>query len=388
MRNKVKIDNGLALVTKYGIAINLVVLFVLTLSALPQLAPKMPNITTQVSYQNYIEHHLNQTDKNRQFKGYYEDLQYHNNFSSVLWQMEKNKLKKGDVYRIKMKKETSPLFYELFPNLDTIDKYETFTTNSWGMHDIEYPKTPAKNTIRIALVGSSNELGRGVRQHQVFEQLVEERLNKVHGTDSIRFEILNFSLPGVSTLMHQETVRKKVLAFQPSYILYFVHNRDYGNANYKSIIKYLLKKQTYQNNPQKYRDAIPWFTDFEQFLADEDIKLKAYTSAKQQDDIGRKILKWSFTNLDKITKGKNVKNVMVFNLSVLDMTSSYSEICALTADTSFQCLDLSFCYAPIKDRETLVLNAWDSHPNVKAHQLLANGLYKELLPLLGLNEVE
>ena len=56
-------DEKLAFFTKYGITVNLIILFALTVSVLPHVASKMPSITSDVSYTDYIEHHLNQTDK-------------------------------------------------------------------------------------------------------------------------------------------------------------------------------------------------------------------------------------------------------------------------------------------------------------------------------------
>ena len=274
----------------------------------------------------------------------------------------------------------------MLPNLDTTDKYVQFTSNKWGMRDFEYEKIPPPNTIRIAIIGASNEVGRGVKNNQVFEQIVERRLNKNYGSDSLKFELLNFAVPGNSFILHQETMRKKVLAFQPSYVLYFTHNRDMANTAYKSLKRDLLEMPNYQENPQSYRDEVPWFEAFEQFILNEKIVVDGYLPEGHQDIVGAKILKWSFSNLEQITKGKDIQNIMVYVLSVLEKKSHFNAACGLTKGTSFQCVDLSGAFDHIADRRSLVLNSWDSHPNIKGHQLIANALYKELVILLGLKK--
>ena len=52
-----------------------------------------------------------------------------------------------------------------------------FATNRWGMRDRDYDLAKSSGTFRIALLGSSNVMGWGVPQEDVFETILEARLN-------------------------------------------------------------------------------------------------------------------------------------------------------------------------------------------------------------------
>ncbi len=382
-RFKPQFDRGEALLSRFIIPINIIVLFLLTISTIPQISSTIPRIGN-TKYPEFIHHHLNQTDMNRQFKGYYEDLQYHNNFFSVLWQLEKQKNTGGVPYKIDVFYQKSPLFFELYPNLDTLYKYTSFTTNKWGMRDLEYSKIPPKNTVRIAVIGSSNELGGGVLDDKVFEQIVEQKLNKHHGKGTLKFEVLNFAYPNASFILHQETIRKKVLDFQPSILLFCIHKPDKKRI-YQNLKKDLLDSPRYKLNPEIFRDSIPWFSQFEQFLASKNIKNLHYVSERDQKKYGEEILRWSFANLEQLTKKANTQNFMVYVPSVSALDSDFYPYCSMTSGTSFRCIDLANCFKLIEDKSSLMLNAWDDHPNQQAHQLIGNLLYNELVSELQLN---
>ena len=58
--------------------------------------------------------------------------------------------------------------------------------NRWGMRDRDYEQTPAPDTYRIALTGPSFVMGSGVADNEVFEWLLEDRLNREHAGSRIR----------------------------------------------------------------------------------------------------------------------------------------------------------------------------------------------------------
>jgi len=45
-------------------------------------------------------------------------------------------------------------------------------------------------------------------------------------------------------------------------------------------------------------------------------------------------------------------------------------------------IDLSPAYVAVQDRSTLILARWDDHTTALGHQLLAETLYQEIVPLL------
>jgi hypothetical protein len=81
--------------------------------------------------------------------------------------------------------------------------YDTdFRTNRWGLRDQDYEQARPAGTVRMALLGSSNVMGWGVRQEDLFETILEERLNREFSTFApiAQFEILNFAFRSYSPL--------------------------------------------------------------------------------------------------------------------------------------------------------------------------------------------
>ena len=116
------------------------------------------------------------------------------------------------------------LQFELLPSVQRMLFGQPFVTNSHGMHSAEVALEKPPGTFRIALLGSSLDMGWGVTYQETYSHQLEEWLNQ-HGrrrgiASTRRYEVLNFAVAAYSPLQRLETLRRKALAFQPDLVVY------------------------------------------------------------------------------------------------------------------------------------------------------------------------
>ncbi|WP_435008888.1 SGNH/GDSL hydrolase family protein [Tundrisphaera lichenicola] len=114
------------------------------------------------------------------------------------------------------------LQFDLKPGHDEVFFGGRFTTNSHGMSDREYPLAKPEGTYRIALLGSSIDMGWGVSTPNTYENLLEDWLNAEAARRGLskRFEILNFSVVAYSPEQRYDVFCRKALPFAPDLVLF------------------------------------------------------------------------------------------------------------------------------------------------------------------------
>jgi hypothetical protein len=82
-------------------------------------------------------------------------------------------------------------------------------------------------------MGSSHVMGWAVPQADVFETVLERRLNReLCPTDRCRFEILNFASFAYSPLSYLSVLEARARVFEPDFVLVIGHTMDTGFVNY------------------------------------------------------------------------------------------------------------------------------------------------------------
>src|SRR5262249_3965749 len=136
---------------------------------------------------------LNEIDVNARTRGYYEELDVSRQDVAVKLALEgttwpATKLHKG---------RDDFMIHEPIPNAKVPFRGTIFEFNSQGMRGPPYLPAKPPGVFRIALLGSSHEIGRGVNEEDTFARRLENRLNREDtNADIRRFEVLNFAVEG------------------------------------------------------------------------------------------------------------------------------------------------------------------------------------------------
>ena len=332
------------------------------------------------SIQSFIKHKLNNADQDRQSKGYYEEILLSNNFSSPLWQMENQKPKDWKHLIALGLKERSGVYETLLPNLDAKYKGTQIQTNRWGQRDKDYRKERPSNTIRIAIVGGSIEMGEGVRNSEIFEQIVEEKLNENFGSDSLNFEIINFAVSGSSIIKNIEKIRREVFQFEPQYLMFCVHSKEI--LHFQKTLRLLFEAKKIPKEIELFRKESPWLTDFENLLQDENIKYNPNDSREKRNLDGDKILEWVFSKIKNLSD-KNKTTLLIADIPDIKFKNRYLYFEDIAVDLSIPFIIIDDVFQDYS-KEELRIATWNGHPNALAHSLIADKLYLELVNYLEL----
>jgi hypothetical protein len=303
-------------------------------------------------------------------RGYYEDLIRVDRFNNQLWEVYMNKPQNWlDVQGIGLEQFRGDFLQkELVASFATQTRFGPIRTNRWGMRDRDYALAPPPNTVRMALLGASTVMGWGVADDQVFETLVEDRLNRELGpTTGLRYEILNFAVPGYEPLQ-QLLVLDKAWRFSPQTVIHVAAGREMHGA-VQNLVTSVRK-----GVPIPY----PFLTDLAR-RAGFDASTDEATAVRRMEPFRQELVAWVYGEMARACRERGVKPVLLFvphvNPGIWEQEAG--DVLRLAREAGFTVIDLSGAYRGL-DGTTLRLAEWDAHPNVRGHQLLADGFYAGL----------
>jgi hypothetical protein len=95
--------------------------------------------------------------------------------------------------------------------------------NAHGFRGPEIDETPSEDLVRIAVIGDSEAFAARLPEERTLAGAVQDLLNQ-NSTD-VRYEALNFGVPGYNTAQELRVLRTRVLPFRPAFVvLYYVFN--------------------------------------------------------------------------------------------------------------------------------------------------------------------
>jgi D-alanyl-lipoteichoic acid acyltransferase DltB (MBOAT superfamily) len=304
-------------------------------------------------------------------RGYYEDLVGVDRFNSQLWEIYTKR--PSDWPTIMETDAARPtgdnLIFELVPSTTITFQGAELSTNRWGMRDRDYERLPAPDTYRIALTGPSFVMGSGVANDEVFEGLLEDRLNREHaGSPYARYEILNFAVPGYSALQELMVLEQDGLSFQPDALFFIAHQREE-----EAVVMYLADRIS--------AGAELPYPDLMELAHRAGLEAGATKAEAERrlHPVGAEILSWTYRRIVETSRAHGILPVWIFVPTLENplRQETVVQLARLAEESGFIVLDLSDAYEQ-QDLESLVVAYWDRHPNAEGHRLLADRLYQAL----------
>jgi D-alanyl-lipoteichoic acid acyltransferase DltB (MBOAT superfamily) len=357
-------------VIKTGALAGLVVLVgrnPLWFSSTPAVADALDRLTTN---------RLNAQDLARLQRGYYEDLIDETRFNPELAELYLARPKRWD--RVPLSRTRTDGRFptsEIIPNLRaTLEDGVVWTSNRWGMRDRDYPKEKPPGTYRIALLGDSNSMGYWVGDEQVYEYLVEERINREVGNPSPRpYEILNFSVASFGPYSRLQ-ILPKVFEFHPDVVVCTgLNDADWMLRDVARCLNERLE--------------IP-----DPFVAEIAKKVGIGSGVGTRVALHRlqpyalELVRWTYAEFAKRCRDRGVipYAVLLPRLDDRDWEKDQlPELIRAARDGGFaEVLDLTSAFDSVDDWSALWVRRWDAHPNQRGHELIADELHAKLKPLL------
>lgn len=268
--------------------------------------------------------------------------------------------------------------YELKPDYQGVYMGVPVATNHWGMRDRDVELAKPPGTFRIALVGSSNDMGYGVKLEETYAELLEARLNEeLAGRGVERFEVLNFSVGGYQ-LLHRLYVADVVAPrFDPDLILVVATMHD-------------LRWQVYQDLVSRVRRGLDLHYDFLREIADKAQVDSSQSTTRirqrlrpRREELVRKV----FEELHRIGEREGVPVLLGnFRLRVDPIHPEMLRQSELSRAAGLETIEVFDAYEGHSGEE-MYLTPTDAHPSVRAHALLADELYRDILAHPGLRDL-
>lgn len=277
------------------------------------------------------------------------------------------------------------LQFELLPNVNKVLFGQPFTTNSHGMRDREYPIEKSEGIFRIAVLGSSMDMGWGIGTEDTYVNRLEDWLN-AHAAkrgSRRRFEVLNFAVAAYSPLQRLEAFRRKALAFKPDMVIYSATTLD------TRLMEIHICDLFRGHAPIPYaflRDAIA-----DAGLTPEDLRTDREDRLINKETVKRKLRPRYWPIYDQTlaalaadcrSEGIPLACVIIPRVGKADAPDARAEQVArlrgIAAHHAIPMFDLSDTFDN-QDPAQFEIAAWDDHPNALGHRRLFLALGRALV---------
>lgn len=314
-----------------------------------------------------VVQNLLDADVNGHGRGYYENLTSVDEGSSQFWETMTTKFN-GSFALSKYTFSNESNVPELMPNVHIQSNGIRIDTNRWGMRDRDRAILKPPDTLRIAILGSSHVMGYGLPSKDMFEPLLEARLNSNRERDAT-FEVMNFSVTGQGPAAQTWMLQHRVPNFRPDLVIFFAHLVDFEWAN-TDVLWSLHRKVGFPADfpTEVFAQAGVTGRTFVEIAID---RLKPYEG---------QILSYDYRQIVRECQSIGALPICVILPVPTDLPVDHakaSDLLHIAANAGFVTIDFSEIYAGYRP-EDLMLGDIGRHSNARAHSIIANALYGQL----------
>jgi len=337
----------------------------LLLLQIPVITQTIENYTGK-ELDGLLEAKLNLADENLLVEGYYEEILIGNELTSPIGDM----VERGEGGRFRYS-EGAILVDDIRiviakPNFSFEFKEKLYTTNSFGIRDREYPIEKESNTIRTALLGGSYVNGSGVADDEIFDEILEDKMNA--DSSDYHFEFWNFGNPGFDLIQS----------------IYDFEKREGTQLNFDNLIFISHGIDLYKNIKTLgavYASGRPIPYDFMKEIIqksgiDKSMSQTAIMSA--MDHYSEELVVLSLEYLYDLCIANDIQPIWAYwpTTSTHPYVKDFPEgLAEIAEDIGFKIISLDGVYNNHPPR-TLFVSPIDRHPNLLGHQLVADQLYE------------
>jgi len=288
------------------------------------------------------------------------------------------------------KRKADFLQFTLRPDQDRPLFGHPFTTNAFGMRDVPYSRRKPPGVYRIALLGSSIDMGWGVGTGETYENRFESWLNRHAERRGLarRFEVLNFAVAAYGPAQRLEAFRRRAAGFDPDLVLYSGTLLD---PRLLEIHLCGLLRNRVDPGYDFMRRAIAAAR-----LGPADLQRDAKGELVRKEAVKAKLkpVLWAavdaaFAELSAECRSAGLPLVCLLlpRVGKADAPAArapgVAAYRAIAARRAVPVLDLTATFDD-QDPATLEIAAWDDHPNAQGHKLLFLALARALVDDPGL----
>ena len=277
------------------------------------------------------------------------------------------------------------LQFDLWPDVDQPLFGHRFTTNRHGMRDRDYTIAKPPDTFRIALLGSSIDMGWGVGDDETYENLLEDWLNTHARMKGItrRFEVLNFAVAAYAPTQRYASLARKAAAFSPDLVIYSATMLD-ARLLELHLGNLLMRKVdlTYPFLKQEIADA---------GITDDDAKTGSDRQFVHRDAAKAKI-RARFWPIIDATLGALAAECQSMDVPLVLIAipragkadspefreAAIARLSGIAARIATPLIDLTGAFDKF-DVAKVELASWDDHPNAFGHRRIFLGLARGLI---------